>query len=246
MNHSNNKPAGFRALRCFNDPQLRPLAGLKGRIDHRTTAFFPKDTLHRKVISALADDGLLPLKEVCESFEFFERTRRAVRAESIVDLAAGHGLTGLLFGVFEREVQQVILVDKRPSPSHAAILDAMCSVAPWLRAKVRWVEGRIEDATDHLDPGTSVVAVHACGPRTDRCLDVALACRGHVAVMPCCYPNKGDAPHAFYQSLGGGLAADIHRTYRLEASGYTVRWSQIPSVITPMNRIVLGRRPEPA
>ena len=242
MTRSRPQNIGFRALRCFNDPTRRPLAGSHGRIDERTTAYFPKDSQVRRVISALADDGLLPLKEVCESFEFFQRVRTAVRAPAVADLAAGHGLTGLLFALFERTVEQVVLVDTHPPPSHRRVLDALCRVAPWVGPKVRWVTGRIEEAPSHLEPGTSVIAVHACGPRTDECLSVALACGGHVAVMPCCYRNKGEAPDALYDALGGGLAADIHRTYRLEAAGYHVRWSHIPEVITPMNRVLIGRK----
>lgn len=229
-------------MRCFNDPELQRLAGSKERIDHRTTAWFAEGSLVHSVIGALAEDGLLPLKEVCESFEFFERTRKKVRARSMVDLAAGHGLTGLLFGVFEREVESVVLVDTHPSPSAERILDALCGVAPWLRPKVRWVTGRIEDAADHLEPGTAVLGVHACGFRTDACIDVALAVAGDVALMPCCYTKRGDGPVALFDALGGELAADIHRTYRLEAEGYQVGWTKIPEVITPMNRILIGRR----
>jgi hypothetical protein len=235
----------FRALRCFNDPARRHLAGSHGRIDQRTTAFFPHDNLVRQVIATLATDGLLPLKEVCESFEFFERVRSCVRAPAIADLAAGHGLTGLLFAVFERDVQRVQLVDTHPSPSHQRVLDALGRVAPWVPSKVRWVTGRIEDAASHLEPGTSIVAVHACGTRTDRCLDVALEVGGSVAVMPCCYQQAADGPACLGVALGNELATDIHRTYRLEAAGYRVRWSRIPEVITPMNRILMARRPDP-
>jgi len=232
---------GFRALRCFNDSSLRHLAGNKGRIDARTIALLNKPNFTRRVCEALAHEGLLPLKEVCESFEFFERVRRLIRAPMMADLAAGHGLTGLLFAVFEREVQQMILVDTHPPKSHKRIFDALLEVAPWIGPKVRWVTGRIEEAHTYLEPGTSVIAVHACGHRTDRCLDVAEFTGGHVAVMPCCHEQFGEGPTALFEALGEGMATDIHRTYRLEAAGYRVRWSHIPKVITPMNRIIVGQ-----
>jgi len=217
------------------------LAGNKGRIDERTIALLPKGNFTRRVCAALARDGLLPLKEVCESFEFFERVRRAIRAPVIADLAAGHGLTGLLFAVFEREVERVILVDTHPPPSHIRVLEALSDVAPWIGPKVQWVTGRIEDAHTYLEKGSSIVAVHACGGRTDRCLDVAQSTGGHLAVMPCCHPKTGEGPTALFDALGEGLATDIHRTYRLEAAGYQVRWSRIPKVITPMNRILIAQ-----
>ena len=115
-------------------------------------------------------------------------------------------------------------------------------MAPWVRPKVRWVTGRLEDATAHLEPATSILAIHACGDATDRCLDVALACRGHVAVMPCCYRETGGAPAALHSALGAGIATDVHRTYRLEAAGYAVQWTAIPVEITPMNRSLVGQR----
>lgn len=234
----------FRALRAFNDPQVRVHAGSRARVDARTAARMPPGSLVQRVVAALAAGGLLPLKEVCESFEFFERARTSVRAPAIADLAAGHGLTGLLFGLFERQVEQVILVDTHPSPSHQHVLDALCEVGPWLRPKVRWVTGRIEQAHTHLEDGTSILAVHACGERTDRCMDVALACGGHMALMPCCYPKSGEGSPALFGALGEGLAMDIHRTYRMEAAGYQTRWTHIPRVITPMNRILIGKRPD--
>jgi hypothetical protein len=238
------KGAAFRVLRCFNDPALSRLAGSHGRIDERTVALFPKPTMTRRVLGALAKEGLIPLKEVCESFEFFEHVRKGVRAPVVADLAAGHGFTGLLFAIFEREVEQVILVDTNPPTSHQRILEALVQVAPWIEEKVRWVTGSIDDASEYLEAGTSIVAVHACGVRTDACLDVALSCRGHVAVMPCCYGKTGgDAPQGLRDALGVDLTADIERTYRLEAAGYSVRWSNIPHVITPMHRILMGRCP---
>ena len=238
------KQAGFRALRCFNDPAVRELAGSRGRIDERTVALFPRANMTRRVLAALAKEGLVPLKEVCESFEFFERVRASVRAPVIADLAAGHGLTGLLFALFERDVECVVLVDTHPPASHQRILEALCQVGPWIRQKVRWVAGAIDEAPQYLDPGTSIVAIHACGLRTDACLDVALSGGGNIAVMPCCYAKTGgDAPQGLREALGVDLATDIQRTYRLEAAGYRVRWTNIPEVITPMHRVLIGCHP---
>ena len=59
--------------------------------------------------------------------------------------------------------------------------------------------------------------------------------------MPCCYPDAHcSAPATLVQHLGGALAFDVDRTYRLVAAGYRVRWDGIPTEITPMARILIG------
>ena len=48
-------------------------------------------------------------------------------------------------------------------------------------------------------------------------------------------------PPAVTRGLGADLAFDVDRTYRMENAGYTVRWDAIPEVVTPMNRVLVGR-----
>lgn len=239
-----NTPAtGFKALRFLNDPALHPLAASHGRIDARALAHVPPDSRTHQVLAALAAVSALPMKEVCESFELFERVRRRLRAPHVADLCAGHGLTGILFALFERSVEQVTLIDTHPPDSFPIILKALTPLAPWLPQKVRYVTARIQHATQHLPHGASIIAIHACGQRTDRCIDAAIALNGAIAVMPCCYTHTAaGAPLGIRDHLGITLAADIHRTYRLHAAGYTVRWSSIPAVITPMNRVLIADR----
>jgi predicted RNA methylase len=237
----NTTVTGFKALRFLNDPALHPLAASHGRIDDRALSHVPPDSRTHQVLAALAARSAIPMKEVCESFEFFERVRRRLRAPHVADLCAGHGLTGILFALFERVVERVTLIDIVEPDSFAVILDALTPLAPWLPQKVRYVHARIQHATQHLDPQTSIVAIHACGQRSDRCIDAALALKGAVALMPCCYTHTaGGAPIGVRDTLGIEVAADIHRTYRLHGAGYTVRWSTIPPVITPMNRILIA------
>jgi hypothetical protein len=235
--------SGFRALRCFNDPAIQHIAGLKGRIDARTVSFFPNDNMTRRVIAALAENSAVPIKEVCESFEFFERVRRNIRSPHVVDMCAGHGLTGLLFALFERDVERVTLFDMNPPQNFERVFDAITQVGPWVREKVNYQQGKVQHLAGRLEPGTAVVAIHACGVRTDRCLDAAIAAGGHVAVMPCCYNfTARDAPAGLRDALGIEMAADVQRTYRLESEGYAVRWSSVPEVITPMRRILIAQR----
>ena len=54
-----------------------------------------------------------------------------------MDLACGHGLAGILFAVLEREVEQVVLMDRSRPPAFQAIMQAVEKVAPWALHKVR-------------------------------------------------------------------------------------------------------------
>ena len=50
-------------------------------------------------------------------------------------------------------------------------------------------------------------------------------------------------PQVLEDHLGRGLSTDVHRTYRLHATGwYDVTWAVIPPEITPKNRIVIAVR----
>jgi len=233
--------ASFRAFRRFNRREEAAVAGLRERIDNRVLALFDGPSMPDRIARELARRRVVKMKEVFESFEFFERVRRRVRRPVMVDLCAGHGLTGVLFAAFERSVERVFLVDLVQPPSHLRIMEAVGAVAPWVHDKVTFVVDHLRVARE-LDPRPqSVIAVHACGVRTDRSIDVALDLGVPLAVMPCCYAQTAqDAPRSVHEALGIELATDIHRTYRLEAAGYHVEWGAVPRVITDKNRILVG------
>jgi hypothetical protein len=208
---------------------------------------FTTDTLQDRLVRALAAARILPIKEILECGELFERIREDVRAEQMADLCCGHGLLGILFALFERRVQHVLLADEREPPSHAKLLACARQVGPWIDDKVTFRQARIQDVGSALLPGTAIVSAHACGTLTDQCLDLATALGGAVAVLPCCYPQRTcPAPPAVQLALGHALAYDVDRTYRLEQAGYHVRWTTIPAEITPMNRVLIGHRRRPA
>jgi hypothetical protein len=149
---------------------------------------------------------------------------------------------GALFALYERKVEQVLLVDWRPPASRAAVLEAAAEVGPWTRDKLSCLNQKIEQARSELNPGTSVVSVHACGHRTDSCIEIGIEVGGAVAVMPCCRSHRtSSAPNALKIALGHDLAIDVDRTYRMEQANYKVRWSTVPEAITPMNRVLIGR-----
>lgn len=201
--------------------------------------WFAADTRPNQLARALLEARVLPFKEVIESFEFFERARRRVRAPVVADLCCGHGLVGLLYGVFHRDVEQVLLVDRTRPASAEACVAALQPLAPWLPSKVRYEVCRLEDLA--VPASAAVLGVHACGVATDAVIDHALRAAGPVALLPCCHPKSGmPGPASLGRALGVEMATDIHRTYRLEAAGYTTRWAEIPAAVTPMNRVILA------
>lgn len=232
----------FRLLPQFEREPARAALAHRGRIDETCVGLFPGDSLGDRLARALAARRALPFKEVLESYEFFAATRREVRSPVVADLCSGHGLVGLLFALFERRVEQVVSIERRPPPSREKVLEAVCEVGPWVADKVRLADGLLKRRRAELAPGTAIVAVHACGLRTDEALDLAVGLGGPVAVMPCCRPHgRSPAPGALQRALGGDLAFDVDRTYRLERAGYHVRWTEVPEAITPMNRVLVAR-----
>jgi len=234
----------FRIFRSFNDPSMHWAARSRFRLDRESVGPFHGDPLADRIVDALAARHAINVKELLESFEAFARLRRRLRAREMADLCCGHGLTGLLFAAAERRVERVVLMDRVKPPAASRVVEAVCEAAPWARDKIHWVEDDAERAARHLAEGTSILGIHACGIRTDRVLEAAVAVRGNVAVMPCCYAQTAKrAPKAIRHVLGAELTTDVHRTYWLEERGWRVEWSAIPEAITPMNRIIIGLLP---
>jgi hypothetical protein len=233
--------ARFRALRQFNHAGMEGLARSRSAMGGSTLRYFQSDSLADRIVRALGERHALPVKEIVESFEFFERVRHDLRRACVVDLLAGHGLTGALFAVYERVVERVVLLDQRRPASFMALVAALETVAPWAVEKLEYHERPLRQA--ELPPA-SLLAVHACGPRTDTCLDLAVERRLPIAVMPCCYPDSRPLPPGLGEALGVPTATDVDRTYRLRAQGYAVRWTAIPAAVTPMNRILIAH-PDP-
>ena len=206
MNISSDIPK-YTGYRKFNQTPIGALASSRSSIKpHIAERHFNSDSLPDRFVHELAKQHALPTKEILESFEFF------VRAPQMADLCCGHGLTGILFALFERSVERVLLIDRTQPPSHAKALDAAIRVGPGVADKVRYQTTRMKDVGEHLEAQTSVIGIHACGTLTDRCIDTALATGGQVALMPCWYPDRGcEAPAALQRALGTRLAFDIDR-----------------------------------
>ena len=237
-----SESTSFKSCKQFNNMVDPAIAGSRKSIGRSVAQrYFSGDALQDKLARALARELALPIKELVESCEFFACVRQRVRARVVADLCCGHGLVGILFALFERQVEEVVLIDREQPDNFAKVLDSAVRVGPWVGDKVVYREAPLKNVPGLLEPGTSIVATHACGALTDHCLDCAVQVGGAVAVMPCCYPRRiCPAPQALQRQFGMEQAFDIHRTYRLEEAGYYVRWTSVPEVITPMHRVLIG------
>ncbi|MFC1526102.1 methyltransferase [Candidatus Latescibacterota bacterium] len=205
--------------------------------------YFSSSRLIDSLIRDLVLGHVIRWKEILESFEFFSETRKVVRSASMADVCCGHGLTGILFALLEKSVEQVRLIDESLPASTVRVLETAIQLGPWVKEKVSTTESGLTRLESSLPDGTAVLAVHGCGSLTDQALDLAMEVAGPVAVMPCCcHPRLPGAPPVLFRELGVKDGVDVHRTYRLSDAGYHVRWRYVPEDITPMNRIILATR----
>ena len=180
----------------------------------------------------------LPRKELYESWELARRTRRRFRGGRIVDLACGHGLVAHLLLLLDDTSPSAVAIDARIPPSAHKVAAAMTREWPRLEGRVTLVEQRLDDVA--IDAGDLVVSSHACGALTDRVLDLAIAARARVVVLPCCHDERTCDRGGIDGWVDGPLAIDLTRAARLRAAGYTVHTQLVPEAITPKNRILLG------
>lgn len=241
---SNPSKARFKFFPQLNDlPNTRWMHSTERFTEGVTDVHFTTDSLQDALLREIALQRMIPVKEVLETFEFFGRIRKTVRSEFVVDLFCGHGLLGLLFAIFERNVDRVLMIDRKQPESQQRLIDISARIAPWSVDKIETRKAEISVDDDWILPHCSIVSSHACGVLSDMCIDIAIKSDGAIALLPCCYPRSGcRAPQAVQTAVGLKMAYDIDRTYRLESAGYLVRWSLIPEEITPMNRILIGRK----
>ena len=216
-------------------------AGSRSLLTTRDLPRFPSDSLFDKVGRVVCQAGCLPRKELFESWEVARRARRRLRGGRVVDLAAGHGLTGILMLLLDASSSEALVVDPRLPASAPKLLAAFVEAWPRLGGRMTPLAAPLESIA--LREGDRVVSVHACGALTDRVIESALRAGASVALLPCCH----DADTCDDGGLGGWLpmdvAIDVTRAARLRAAGYRVSTQQIPSAITPKNRLLLGLAP---
>lgn len=215
----------------------------KGRLTTYDLDRFAGATLFDRVGRAVCRAGCLPRKELFEAWEVARRTRRRFRGGRVVDVAGGHGLLASIMLVLDDSSPSAIVVDRRVPPSASALQQALLEDWPRLSGRVTLVEEAIAGVT--LDARDLVVSCHACGALTDEILAQAAAAHARVAVLPCCHDFEACDAGSLVGWVDRPLAIDISRAVRLERHGYRVWTQQIPSGITPKNRLLLGA-PAPA
>ena len=166
------------------------------------------------------------------------RVRRRLRGGRVIDLGGGHGLLAQALLLLDDSSPSAIVVDKALPPSSAAVHEALLRTWPRLTGRVAFVARPIDGVPIEADD--LLVSSHACGTLTDRVLELGMAARARVAVLPCCH----DVAKGVTGDLGGWLdptvAIDVMRARRLAENGYRIWTQTIPAAITPKNRLLIG------
>ncbi len=202
------------------------------------TGHFPGDTLFDKIARAVCEAACLPRKELFEAWETAKRVRRLMRGGPVVELAAGHGLLSAILIILDDTTESATCVDIQQPPSHQTLLATLEKHWPRLEGRIRYVEGKIEDA--EIPANALLASVHACGRLTDQVLELAMDHRSRVAVLPCCHDLETCDTGGLAGWMDGPMAVDATRAARLRQAGYRVKTARIPPEITPKNRLLLG------
>lgn len=210
----------------------------RNRLTRRTEHQYTRDTLFDRLARAVCRAECLPRKELYEAWEVARRVRRRMRGGTVFDLAAGHGLLAAILLILDDTSPRAICVDRRRPASFARLLASLEETWPRLAGRITFVEQRL--ANTAAMEGAVVVSAHACSVLTDTVLDIALASRSRVCVLPCCHSFKKCDTGSLEGWMDPALAIDATRAARLRAAGYRVVTQTIPADITPKNRLLLA------
>ena len=212
--------------------------GTRNRLTPHDLGRFGGDTLFDRVGRVVCGVGRLPRKELYEAWEVARRVRRWCRGGRVVDVAGGHGLLAHIMLLLDDSSLEAVVVDPSRPLSGTPLHEALVAQWPRLQGRVRVVECGVDGFA--FEPGDVVVSSHACGALTDAVLAAAVSVRAPVGVLPCCHHLSQCDPGPLRGWLDGPMAVDVMRAVRLETAGYTVRTQQIPSEVTPKNRLLIG------
>jgi hypothetical protein len=208
--------------------------GSHNRLMPAHAVHFPGDTLFARLARSVCRAGVLPRKELYESWELARRARRRFRGGRVIDWAAGHGLLAHAMVLLDTS-SHAIAWDVRLPPSAHKLKDALVETWPELRDKVVFAESPPVIATSDV-----VVSCHACGALTDEVIALARAKGARVAVLPCCHDTKRLDTGGLSGWMEPALAIDTARVHALTTAGYRVWTQTIPAEITPKNRLLLA------
>lgn len=204
---------------------------------------FPSEGLFGAVARQICANGALSEKELRESWAVARKVLRRHRGGPVLDLAGGHGLVGWLILLQDRSTPSARVVDRR-TPDNAGRL-AETLGERWPAVTARWTHQEADLTEIRCTPETRVLGIHACGGLTDRVLDVALAARARVAVLPCCHSRAKQDAGGLTGWLPHDVAVDVLRAGRLRDAGYLVHTALLDPAITPKNRLLIGTPAEP-
>jgi len=210
----------------------------KNRLTPQQQALFPGDTLFEKIARAVCRAGVLPRKELFESWEMARRIRRRFRGGRVLDLACGHGLLAHIMLILDNSSDSAVAVDSTIPKSAGVLSHEILSDWPRLRGRLAYLQCPIQDISIQADD--LVVSAHACGCLTDLVIEKAIEKRARIAVLPCCHNLEESSTGGLDGWLEKTMAVDIMRAERLRRSGYAVITQMIPADITPKNRLLLG------
>lgn len=212
--------------------------GSRKRLRPGAQRHYPSSSAFHRIARVVCRAGCIPRKELYESWEIAKRVRRHLRGTRVVDLACGHGLLAYMLAVITPTVPEILALDRRLPPSTQRLGAEMEAEWPELARRVTHRQADLRES--RWEPTDIIVCAHGCGTLTDTVLDLALAARADVAVLPCCSDHSLLDGGGLDGWLGADLAIDVIRALRLRDAGYRVWTQHIPEVITPKNRLLMG------
>ncbi len=210
----------------------------RSRLTAKDLARFPGGTVFDRLGRAVCEAGVLPRKELYESWEVARRARRLFRGGRVVDVAGGHGLLAYVMLLLDDSSPTAAVIDPAITESSTKVRAALVGMWPRLAGRVTFVAGTLERVT--LSADDVVVSSHACGALTDAVIEAAASARARLAVLPCCHDVDSCDAGSLTGWMDAALAIDTLRATRLEQRGYRVWTQTIPAAITPKNRLLLG------
>jgi Methyltransferase domain len=213
----------------------------RSRLSSHDLYRFEGTTLFERVARSLCEADCVPRKELYEAWEVARRARRRFRGGRVVDLACGHALVAHLMLLLDDSSPSALAVDLKLPPSAFRVAECLSRSWPRLAGRVTLREAKLESVV--VEAGDVLVSCHACGTLTDDVIDLALASRAKLVVLPCCQSTGKCDLGGLAGWLDPALAIDVTRAAKLRAAGYHVHTQTIPAEITPKNRLLLAGPP---
>ena len=210
----------------------------RSRLTHHDLGRFQGNTLFDRIARTLCEADCAPRKELYEAWEVARRARRRFRGGRILDLACGHALIAQLMLLLDDSSPGALAVDAALPMSAYRVAECLSLAWPRLAGRIHLLEARLDQVQARRDD--VIVSCHACGRLTDDVIEMAIAVRASVVVLPCCQSTAKCDLGGLAGWLEPSLAIDVTRAARLRSAGYHVHTQAIPQTITPKNRLLLA------